>query len=228
MATASPVFILLCLLLLFKPLSAFFNNSPSAGISSTSWINDPLSDRGSWKSLDGRSFRPILTLGKDRFPDFGFGFFSNGTVNTFYLVVLKIPLIVNSTSFTGYIGPPVVLWSANRDHPVRENASLALTAKRLVLSDVDGTQVWSSESSNHSSVTNMHLDYSGNLILLNGKNSVVWQSFDYPTDTWAAHTYGSKIILKHFHFHFSQRLVLSVFKRQCLLCFCICKSCTTL
>lgn len=86
MDTASPVFILFCLLLLFKPISAFFNDYPSAGISGTSWINDPLSDRGSWKSLDARSFRPILTLGKDRFPDFG-------------LVFLAMELSIHSTSW---------------------------------------------------------------------------------------------------------------------------------
>lgn len=85
-------------------------------------------------------------------------------------MVLKIPLIVNSTHFTGYIGPPIVLLSA------QENASHALTANKLVLSDVDGTQVWSSKNSIHYSVTNVHLAYSGNLILLNSKNSIVLEA----------------------------------------------------
>ncbi|KAL3831023.1 hypothetical protein ACJIZ3_019825 [Penstemon smallii] len=74
------------------------------------------------------------------------------------------------------------LWSANRDNPVGINATLELTTKGdLVLRDVDGTLAWSTNTSGMS-VSSMNLTETGNLVLLDEKNYVVWQSFDHPTD----------------------------------------------
>ncbi|KAG5546064.1 hypothetical protein RHGRI_018288 [Rhododendron griersonianum] len=80
--------------------------------------------------------------------------------------------------------PPQVLWSANRDSLVGENATLDFTAEGdLVLRDEFGNPVWSTNTSTNY-VARMKIDASSNFMLLNGSNSVVWQSFDNPTDTW--------------------------------------------
>ncbi|KAM7473994.1 hypothetical protein LguiB_021237 [Lonicera macranthoides] len=81
-------------------------------------------------------------------------------------------------------GETVVLWCANRDNPVRENATLHFTADSgLELKDVDGTLVWSTNTS-ALPVTRLNISDGANLMLLDSKDNVIWQSFDYPTDTW--------------------------------------------
>ncbi|KAG5546491.1 hypothetical protein RHGRI_018619 [Rhododendron griersonianum] len=80
--------------------------------------------------------------------------------------------------------PPKVLWSANRDSPVGENVTLDFTAEGdLVLRDEFGNLVWSTNTSTKY-VARMEIGVTGNLMLLNGSNSMVWQSYDHPTDTW--------------------------------------------
>ncbi|KAI3817020.1 hypothetical protein L1987_10807 [Smallanthus sonchifolius] len=75
-----------------------------------------------------------------------------------------------------------VVWSANRDYPVRENATMNFTAAgELVLKDADGSIVWTTNTAGKS-VAGMNLTDTGNLVLFDDQNSVVWQSFDHPTD----------------------------------------------
>ncbi|KAL4575530.1 hypothetical protein LXL04_022377 [Taraxacum kok-saghyz] len=114
---------------------------------------------------DGLRMRIILEYGS-----FSCGFICNGTCTSYLFAIL-----VNR-----YDGP--VIWSANRDNPVREGAKLNLTeAGGLVLQDVDGSVVWTSNTTNKS-VPGMDLTAEGNLVLFDGNNSIVWQSFDHPTD----------------------------------------------
>ncbi|RVW43058.1 G-type lectin S-receptor-like serine/threonine-protein kinase SD2-5 [Vitis vinifera] len=172
------------LVLFLSPLilNAYFSNHPSVNVP-TSWQNFYNSDRGSWKFNDNTHVRPILALDLNGQPSFGFGFLRNGTTNAFYLVTLKIAIRPNS-SFSDYGPPPVVLWSANPNRPVEENATLELTVNgKLVLTDVDGTPVWSANTSG-AFVTGMNLSLGGNLKLVNGSGSVVWQSYRFPTNTW--------------------------------------------
>uniref|UniRef100_A0ACD5ZDS9 Uncharacterized protein n=1 Tax=Avena sativa TaxID=4498 RepID=A0ACD5ZDS9_AVESA len=76
-----------------------------------------------------------------------------------------------------------VIWSANRDRPVRENATLEFTSDgNLVLHDADGSHVWSSGTSGRS-VTIMVITENGNLVLSDQREATVWQSFDHPADT---------------------------------------------
>ncbi|TVU22782.1 hypothetical protein EJB05_32500, partial [Eragrostis curvula] len=88
----------------------------------------------------------------------------------------------------GYLGTlsgpiPQVVWSANRGHLVRENATLSFTASGdLQLWDIDGGLVWSTGTS-ELSVARMTVTKSGNLVLFNHNNMPVWQSFDNPTDS---------------------------------------------
>ncbi|KAF8663303.1 hypothetical protein HU200_055915 [Digitaria exilis] len=75
-----------------------------------------------------------------------------------------------------------VVWSANRGRPVRENATLTFaTTGDLLLRDADGSLVWSTATSGQS-VARMTMTKSGNLVLFDGKNTPVWQSFSHPTD----------------------------------------------
>nr|CAD1822219.1 unnamed protein product [Ananas comosus var. bracteatus] len=78
---------------------------------------------------------------------------------------------------------PRIVWSANRSRPVRRNATLEFTiGGDVVLRDVDGTIVWSTNTSNRS-VVSLALAPSGNLVIFDSKNLSVWQSFDHPTDS---------------------------------------------
>lgn len=82
-----------------------------------------------------------------------------------------------------YLQLPQVVWSANRDHPVGENATVQLTeVGDLVLYDADGTLVWSTNTADKY-VAGMNLTSSGNLVLFDHTNMELWRSFDHPTDT---------------------------------------------
>ncbi|KAM7469786.1 hypothetical protein LguiA_007969 [Lonicera macranthoides] len=128
--------------------------------------------------------RPILFIStyEDTSTSFVFGFFKNTSINAIkdgdgsFLVIAWLSL----ESFDEI----VVLWCANRDHPVRENATLHFTADSgLELKDVDGTLVWSTNTS-ALPVTRLNISDGANLMLLDSKDNVIWQSFDYPTDKW--------------------------------------------
>ncbi|KAK3404880.1 hypothetical protein EUGRSUZ_K01186 [Eucalyptus grandis] len=76
-----------------------------------------------------------------------------------------------------------VVWSTNRNNPVKINATLELTSKGdLVLKDADGTIAWSTNTSSKS-VVGLNLTDLGNLVLFDKNNVTVWQSFDHPIDT---------------------------------------------
>ncbi|OMO92481.1 hypothetical protein COLO4_17556 [Corchorus olitorius] len=75
------------------------------------------------------------------------------------------------------------VWDANRNAPVRENATLTFGEDgNLVLADVDGRVAWQTNTANKG-VTGIKLLPNGNLVLFDKKGNFVWQSFDYPTDT---------------------------------------------
>ncbi|KAF7851211.1 hypothetical protein BT93_L4312 [Corymbia citriodora subsp. variegata] len=88
----------------------------------------------------------------------------------------------NNPFSLGDLEGPVVVWSANRNKPVSANATLELTAEGdLVLTDVDGSVAWSTNTTGMS-VAGMNLTDTGNLVLFDKNNATVWQSFDHPTD----------------------------------------------
>ncbi|XP_058100864.1 G-type lectin S-receptor-like serine/threonine-protein kinase SD2-5 [Magnolia sinica] len=157
---------------------------PTANLS-TLWINDPSIITHNVSFLDGSSVRSILLRGSLG-PRFACGFFcnrTNGACDSFLFAIFIVQ--TNSVSYitSPAIGFPQVVWSANRNNPVRENATLELTQEGdLVLRDVDGAMVWSTNTSGKS-VVGMNISETGNLVLFNRNNSIVWQSFDYPTDS---------------------------------------------
>ncbi|XP_030449173.1 G-type lectin S-receptor-like serine/threonine-protein kinase At5g24080 [Syzygium oleosum] len=104
---------------------------------------------------------------------FAFGFATaNGRGDRFQLAVW----------FAQLPGDRTLVWSANRNSPVSQNAILELdTTGNLVL--LNGTTtVWTSNTSN-SGVHSATMSETGNFILYNATDHIVWQSFSHPTDT---------------------------------------------
>ncbi|KAL7185339.1 hypothetical protein ACSBR2_027305 [Camellia fascicularis] len=104
--------------------------------------------------------------------EFVCGFYCFGTC-TYYLL---------SVAIVGG-GNHSVVWSANVSHPVKEGATLQLTVDgELVLRNLDGDHLWSTNTLGKSMV-GMNMTEWGNLVLFNNKGAIVWQSFDYSTNT---------------------------------------------
>ncbi|KAL3364172.1 hypothetical protein AABB24_013099, partial [Solanum stoloniferum] len=142
------------------------NRNVSAGVA-TSWINRPLNDLS--------YITPILE-GNIGNPRFLFGFSCNDDATECFLGV-SLVFYNNSTILIKQL-----VWSANRDHPVKANATLELGQDgNLVLADSDGTLVWSTNTTGKS-VSGLNLTDTGNLILFDTNNHTIWQSFDHPTD----------------------------------------------
>ncbi|KAL2247199.1 UNVERIFIED_CONTAM: G-type lectin S-receptor-like serine/threonine-protein kinase SD2-5 [Sesamum indicum] len=153
---------------------------PTANLSS-SWINS-VSANHSVTFADNSTVTAILLRGTFG-PKYACGFYCNGTCERYLFSVFIV-----QTNSVGWItsptrGFPQVVWSANRNSPVRINATLQLTPDgALVLRDADGTLAWSTNTTGKS-VAGLNLTEMGNLVLFDEKNAVVWQSFDHPTDT---------------------------------------------
>ncbi|OMP05227.1 hypothetical protein CCACVL1_01993 [Corchorus capsularis] len=82
-----------------------------------------------------------------------------------------------------YTLSPRVVWSANRNNPVENGASLQLSENGdLMLQDADGSPIWNTKTSGKF-VSRLELTGQGNLVLYDRNNKTVWQSFDHPTDT---------------------------------------------
>ncbi|KAM3336054.1 hypothetical protein ACQJBY_030185 [Aegilops geniculata] len=119
-------------------------------------------------------------------PSYAFGFFCTNRVAApcadFLLGVAVVycnsgALITSTTT-----GVPQVVWSANRGSPVGEGAAAELTPEGdLVLRSANGSAVWSAGTTGRS-VAGVTIGSDGNLVLLDGRNATVWQSFDHPTD----------------------------------------------
>ena len=136
-----------------------------------SWTNT----HGEWvNSSDWAFVKPILlSLRETSGPGFLCGFHCHYES---YLCLFAILIFQDVYS-------PQLVWSANRNRPVRFNATLRLTEDgNLILADADGTFVWSTNTAGKS-VSGLNLTETGNLVLLDRNNEMVWQSFDLPTDT---------------------------------------------
>jgi predicted Ser/Thr protein kinase len=150
------------------------------------WTNSP-SLQHTVNFTDGTAVRAIvlnnLYDGRNDGSSFAAGFYCMAPCDSFLFAVY----IVHANSGGGITSPAVgmaqVIWAANRDRPVRENATLSLNADGgLVLQDFDGSLVWSANSSGKA-VAGLEVTRSGNLVLLDDNNVTVWQSFDHPTDS---------------------------------------------
>ncbi|CAL4942732.1 unnamed protein product [Urochloa decumbens] len=142
---------------------------PSSASESLLLPNKPLTPGSTLTSNDGT---------------FALGFFSpsNSTRNHYYVGI-----------WYNNIPKDNVVWVANRATPITDPSSAILTLtdrSNLVLSNTDGQLLWManvSAAGNLSSSENITgeatLDNTGNFIIRTSEGVVLWQSFDYPTDT---------------------------------------------
>ncbi|KAI6673178.1 hypothetical protein NL676_001084 [Syzygium grande] len=101
-------------------------------------------------------------------PAYARGFYCNGTCNN-YLFAMFIVVPDRGVIGGENGGLPQVVWSANRNNPIKSGAMLELTSKgKLVLKDADGTVAWSTNTSGKS-VIGLNLTDSGNLVLFDAK-----------------------------------------------------------
>ncbi|XP_015080927.1 G-type lectin S-receptor-like serine/threonine-protein kinase SD2-5 [Solanum pennellii] len=147
-----------------------------AGLSSL-WINRPSLIINS--TTDGFS-TPILQRGNAG-PRFLYGFYCRYNATECLLGIVLYHNKYNEQD--GIVNEPQLVWSANRNHPVKFNATLELGQDgNLVLTDSDGTLVWSTDTIGKS-VSGLNLTEMGNLVLFDKRKRIIWQSFDHPTDS---------------------------------------------
>ncbi|PWA37163.1 EGF-like domain-containing protein [Artemisia annua] len=86
--------------------------------------------------------------------------------------------------YIAQISPRTVVWTASRDNlPLLYNATLLFTTDgRLVIDQAQGQQISIFDAG--ASIASMQ--DSGNFVLYDSQGAVLWQTFDYPTDTLLA------------------------------------------
>uniref|UniRef100_A0A2N9GGI4 Receptor-like serine/threonine-protein kinase n=1 Tax=Fagus sylvatica TaxID=28930 RepID=A0A2N9GGI4_FAGSY len=108
----------------------------------------------SWKSPSG---------------DFAFGFYP--LVTNKYLVGIWFDKISEKT----------LVWSANRDDPAGKGSTIKLSLTgQLVLTHSNGTELF---IYNGTSTNSASMQDDGNFVLRNSSTGIIWQSFDFPTNT---------------------------------------------
>ncbi|XP_018720682.2 G-type lectin S-receptor-like serine/threonine-protein kinase SD2-5 [Eucalyptus grandis] len=184
-----PSFFLSFSFVLLSPSSNFIPSSnvipqardydhPTATLS-TQWTINATANH-STQYRDGSVVQEILFRGKGATAYYSCGFYCKGNCTSYLFAVLIFPAVLFER------GPgegPRVVWSANRNNPIKIGATLELTPEGdLVLKDADGTVAWSTNTS-AKSVVGLNLTDLGNLVLFDKDNATVWQSFDHPTDS---------------------------------------------
>ncbi|CAN0865106.1 Putative receptor protein kinase ZmPK1 [Linum grandiflorum] len=96
-----------------------------------------------------------------------------------------VPVGDNAFTFSVWYEDGTVVWSANRDYPVngRYSELVLLSSGNLILTDAGRTSVvWESRTASSWSSNLLLLD-SGNLVVQDSNRTILWQSFNFPTDT---------------------------------------------
>ncbi|PSR99814.1 Receptor protein kinase, partial [Actinidia chinensis var. chinensis] len=152
----SPIFMLLVSLLLSVPLSSF------------SELN--ILTKGSSLSVE-KPDHVLVSPNKK----FSAGFYSVGENAFSFAIWFTEPL---------HDGSRTIIWMANRDQPVNGRFSKLSLLKNgnLILTDATRITVWASETVSLSPVQ-LQLWDTGNLVLRASETVILWQSFDFPTDT---------------------------------------------
>jgi len=156
MALAYAAFVLL-VICIYKPVSSQQNHSNLISLGSSIFTNVPPT---SWRSPSGT---------------FAFGFYPQGTG---FIVGIWL------------VGKPadIITWTAYRDDPpVPSNATLELTVNgKLLLRTYYANNEAGEEkliARIEKSALNARVLDSGNLVLYNEHSEVIWESFNFPTDT---------------------------------------------
>ncbi|XP_022775885.1 G-type lectin S-receptor-like serine/threonine-protein kinase SD2-5 [Durio zibethinus] len=174
--TSSYFLIILRILLIIPPsllINAEIIDYPSFVNAPNSWRNNLSFDFNFWEVA---GVKPILVNGM-----FVCGFHCSlvGESCLFAVSIFK----TSSGDNNSFSFSPQVVWSANRNNPVEYQALLQLTPEGgFILKDGDGVVVWSPNTVGKS-VSRLNLSAEGNLMLFDKTNKMVWQSFDYPTDS---------------------------------------------
>ncbi|KAM0019392.1 putative protein kinase RLK-Pelle-DLSV family [Helianthus debilis subsp. tardiflorus] len=105
---------------------------------------------------------------------FELGFFSPGKSKNRYLGI-----------WYKKISYGTVVWVANRETPIADTSGMLKLTRlgNLVICSGGNPMVWSSNSTSNNLVVVAQLLESGNLVVRNN-NKMIWQSFDYPSDTF--------------------------------------------
>ncbi|KAL1536929.1 non-specific serine/threonine protein kinase [Salvia divinorum] len=86
--------------------------------------------------------------------------------------------------FFGSIKERTVVWTANTDNPVvPDDVVLVLTEDGLVLQKSGTEDILSRIDNSSQPIASAAMLDNGNFVLYNANASVIWQSFDYPTDS---------------------------------------------
>ncbi|KAJ0733770.1 putative protein kinase RLK-Pelle-DLSV family [Helianthus annuus] len=105
--------------------------------------------------------------------------------------VFELGVFRPGSSNNRYVGiwykkiPGTVVWVANRDHPITGASPMVLKIDdqgSLILSNNIST-IWSSNLTTPSPKATAKLEDTGNLVVMDQSERIIWQSFDYPTDT---------------------------------------------
>lgn len=99
---------------------------------------------------------------------------SSNSADSFVLAIVTMP----------YSRMWKVVWSANPNRPVGTNATLGFNVDgNVALWDVAGVEVWSTGAPAGVHITGLTMDKSGNWLVMDATNAIVWESFKVPTDT---------------------------------------------
>ncbi|EFJ07394.1 hypothetical protein SELMODRAFT_448436 [Selaginella moellendorffii] len=140
--------------------------------------NESLKGAGS----DGGSSYRILRAGEDPIVSdngsFSLAFYDPQGTNRYFLCVL----LNVGKSKPAPASLVVPIWIANSNSSFSGKATLMLTGthKKFILLDSTGTLKWSSGSV--VGISSLELDETGNLMLISEDGSVLWQSFEHPTN----------------------------------------------
>ena len=126
--------------------------------------------------------------------DFAFGFQQIGKGG--YLLAIWFNKLPEKT----------IVWSANGDNLVPGGSKVELTKDgRFVLNDPTGNEIWKADLAGSGVAYAAMLD-TGNFVLASQDSSLLWQSFDHPTDTMLPSqtmSLGSKLVARYSEMNYS-------------------------